>query len=184
MSDEVGTNLVGAGQLVTCGTGFFSLAGKSGYSPRVIAALRARMRAMLLRHPAPRHDCTDTARRTWRMGDGLFSCVSRTTPRAPPGAGGSAWRRGKSRQSGTTKRPCAARDGEPLRPCRGLGSGQLRKSAAAGGANEKPRPGKTGALRTEGGASGVRGMPSRRAACDHHAHWFSSLRMSPIQTSV
>ena len=46
MSDEVGTNLVGAGQLVTCGTGFFSLAGKSGYSPRVIAALRARMRTI------------------------------------------------------------------------------------------------------------------------------------------
>ena len=54
MSDEVGTNLVGAGQLVTCGTGFFSLAGKSGYSPRVIAALRARMRAMLLSHHASR----------------------------------------------------------------------------------------------------------------------------------
>ena len=31
MSDEVGTNLVGAGQLVTCG---------DGYSPRVIAARR------------------------------------------------------------------------------------------------------------------------------------------------
>jgi hypothetical protein len=42
----------------------------------------------------------------------------------------------------------------------GLGSGQLRKSAAAGGANEKPRPGKTGALRTEGRVSGVWGMPS------------------------
>ena len=51
MSDA---NLVGAGQLVTCGTGFFSLAGKTGYSPRVIAALRARMRAMLLSHHASR----------------------------------------------------------------------------------------------------------------------------------
>ena len=40
MSDEVGTNLVGAGQLVTCGTGFFSLAGKSGYSPRALARRR------------------------------------------------------------------------------------------------------------------------------------------------